>query len=124
MSRSVEHGTVHQEHEPRKLTIAASRVELAVAKLGTPQQFYAFHRKIYALRGTVDGMRALEVAVSVGLDRKKLAAALEKADLFAPIPHANDQSLADKTILLIDHNAYHLGQLLLLRRLLNIWSDK
>ena len=57
-------------------------------------------------------------------DRRKLAAALEKADLFAPIPHANNQSLADKTILLIDHNAYHLGQLILLRRLLNIWPDK
>ena len=57
-------------------------------------------------------------------DRKKLAAALQKADVLAPIPHANKQSLASKTILLIDHNAYHLGQLLLLRRLLNIWPEK
>ena len=57
-------------------------------------------------------------------DRKKLVAALEKADILAPIPHANRQSLANKTILLIDHNAYHLGQLVLLRRLLNIWPEK
>jgi DinB superfamily len=57
-------------------------------------------------------------------DRKKLVAALEKADLLAPIPHANNQSLASKTILVIDHNAYHLGQLILLRRLLNGWPEE
>jgi len=56
-------------------------------------------------------------------NRKKLVAALKKSDLLAPIPHANNQSLASKTILLIDHNAYHLGQLLLLRRLLHIWPE-
>jgi len=55
-------------------------------------------------------------------DRKRLVAALEKADILAPIKHANNQSLASKAILVIDHNAYHLGQLILLRRLLNIWQ--
>ena len=57
-------------------------------------------------------------------DRKKLVMALEKSDILAPIPHANNQSLASKTILLIDHNAYHLGQLILVRRLLNAWPEK
>ena len=57
-------------------------------------------------------------------DRKKLAAALGKSDILAPIRHANNQSLASKTILLLDHNAYHLGQLILLRRLLEAWADK
>jgi protein-disulfide isomerase len=55
-------------------SISASRVELAVAKLGTPKQFYDFHRKIYAQRGTTDGQRALAVARSLGLDQKKLNA--------------------------------------------------
>ena len=54
-------------------------------------------------------------------DRKRLEAALKKADVLAPIPHANHQSLASKTILLIDHNAYHVGQLILLRQLLHNW---
>ena len=49
-------------------SIAASRVELAVARLGTPQQFYDFHQKIYSQRGVTDGLRALEVARSLGLD--------------------------------------------------------
>jgi protein-disulfide isomerase len=53
-------------------SIAASRVELAVAKLGTPRQFYDFHRKIYAQRGVTDGSRALEVAGSLGFDEKAL----------------------------------------------------
>jgi hypothetical protein len=57
-------------------------------------------------------------------DREKLVAAVKKSDLLAPIPHANNESLASKTILLLDHNAYHLGQLILLRRFLNAWSEK
>ncbi len=57
-------------------------------------------------------------------DQKKLIAALENSDLLAAIPHANNQSLASKIILLIDHNAYHLGQLVLLRRLLRAWPEK
>lgn len=55
-------------------------------------------------------------------DRKKLAAALENMDVLAPIKHAKNQTLASKTMLIIDHNAYHLGQLVLLRRLLGAWA--
>jgi protein-disulfide isomerase len=53
-------------------SITASRVELAVGRLGTPAQFYAFHRKMFARRGTNDGARALEVAQSLGLDKGRL----------------------------------------------------
>ncbi len=56
-------------------SIAAGRVELAVAKLGTPKRFYDFHRRIYAQRGVTDGARALEVATSLGFDAKALTAA-------------------------------------------------
>ena len=49
-------------------SISASRVELAVAKLGSPKQFYEFQRAIYAQRGTTDGIRALEVARRLGFD--------------------------------------------------------
>ena len=55
-------------------SIAASRVELAIAKLGTPEQFYAFHRKIYSQRGTTDGLRALEVAHELGFDEHTITA--------------------------------------------------
>jgi protein-disulfide isomerase len=53
-------------------SVAASRVELALAKLGTPAQFYDFHRKIYAQRGVADGARALEVARGLGFDEAAL----------------------------------------------------
>ena len=55
-------------------SITATRVELAVGKLGTPEQFYAFHRKMYARRCTHDGVSALEVAQSLGLDKQHLLA--------------------------------------------------
>jgi protein-disulfide isomerase len=58
-------------------SITAARVELAVAKLGTPEQFYAFHRKVYERRGKTDGGRALEIAVGLGLNKKDLLAAAD-----------------------------------------------
>lgn len=63
-------------------SIAASRVELAVAKLA-PARFYDFHRKIYTGRGVVDANRALAVATELGLTSDKVIAA------------ANDDSVTD-----------------------------
>lgn len=39
-------------------------------------------------------------------------------DLFATIPHGQGQTLLREALLVADHNAYHLGQLVLLRRTL------
>jgi protein-disulfide isomerase len=47
-------------------SIQAGRVELALARLATPQQFYEFHHRIYAGRGVVDAARALAVAKEMG----------------------------------------------------------
>lgn len=47
----------------------------------------------------------------------------EKSDLFARIPHGDGQTLLREALLLADHNAYHIGQLVLLRRLLGAWKD-
>jgi protein-disulfide isomerase len=55
-------------------SIQAGRIELAVAKLGTPKQFYTFQRKVYAQRGPTDGNRAFDIARGLGLDAKKLIA--------------------------------------------------
>jgi hypothetical protein len=43
-------------------------------------------------------------------------------DLFARIPHGDGQTILREALMLADHNSYHLGQLLLLRRLLGAWS--
>lgn len=46
----------------------------------------------------------------------------ESIDLFAPIAHGEGQTVLREALLLADHNAYHLGQLVLLRRLLGAWG--
>jgi DinB superfamily len=43
-------------------------------------------------------------------------------DLFAKIPHGDGQTILREALLAADHNAYHLGQLVLLRRLLGAWG--
>jgi len=45
-----------------------------------------------------------------------------KTDLFARIPHGTGQTVLREALVLADHNAYHLGQLVLLRRLLGAWK--
>jgi DinB superfamily len=46
----------------------------------------------------------------------------ESRDLFARIPHGDGQTILREALLVADHNAYHLGQLVLVRRLLGAWQ--
>jgi uncharacterized damage-inducible protein DinB len=46
-----------------------------------------------------------------------------KTDLFARIPHGTGQTILREALVLADHNSYHLGQLVLLRRLLGAWKE-
>ena len=43
-------------------------------------------------------------------------------DLYARIPHGTGQTILREALLVADHNAYHLGQLVMLRRLLGAWQ--
>ena len=43
-------------------------------------------------------------------------------DLFATIPHGTGQTVLREALLVADHNAYHLGQLVLVRRGLGCWD--
>jgi hypothetical protein len=45
-----------------------------------------------------------------------------KTDLYARIPWGDGQTILREALLIADHNAYHLGELLLLRRLLGAWK--
>ena len=45
-------------------------------------------------------------------------------DLFAPIPHGDGQTVLREALLVADHNAYHLGQLVVVRRLLGCWPEE
>jgi protein-disulfide isomerase len=64
-------------------SIQGTRVELAVARLTSPEKFYQFHRKLDSVRGVIDGNRALAAAKDVGLDAAEV------------LKIANEDKLAD-----------------------------
>jgi len=63
---------------------------------------------------------------SVAAFRADLAAMCDlvadpKTDLFAPILAGEGQTILREALLVADHNAYHLGQLVVVRRALGAW---
>jgi DinB superfamily len=57
-------------------------------------------------------------------DRQAFIHLLREAgdDLHTQIPHGDGQTLFREAILIIDHNSYHTGEIVLLRRLLGDWK--
>lgn len=57
-------------------------------------------------------------------DRAAMArlAADPKIDLFARIPHGDGQTYLREVLLVADHGAYHLGELVAVRRALGAWK--
>jgi len=55
-----------------------------------------------------------------GADLKEMESLVEnpQTDLFASIPHGNGQTILREALLVADHNAYHLGVLVTMKRLL------
>ena len=47
----------------------------------------------------------------------------ESTDLLAPISHGTGQTILRECFVVAKHNSYHLGQLVLLRRLLGVWQE-
>jgi DinB superfamily len=43
-------------------------------------------------------------------------------NLYAEIPHGEGQTVLREALLVADHNSYHLGQMVLIRRLLGAWK--
>ena len=65
-----------------------------------------------------------ESVAAVKHDREllKRLAADRNVDLFAKIPHGSGQTILRELLLVADHTAYHVGQLVDARRALGIWS--
>jgi uncharacterized damage-inducible protein DinB len=57
-------------------------------------------------------------------DRETLEALAKDpgVDLFARIPHGTGQTYLRELLLVADHTAYHLGQMVVVRRALGIWD--
>ena len=75
----------------------------------TPPDNRAWDRSVAALRADLMAMQDL--------------VADPATDLFAPIPHGEGQTILREALLIADHNAYHLGQFVVLRRALGAWKD-
>jgi hypothetical protein len=62
-------------------------------------------------------------AFTADLSRMEALVADPGSDLFARISHGEGQTILREALMLADHNAYHLGQLVLLRRMLGAWNE-
>ena len=78
-------------------------------KTKAPASAGAWNRSVQAFRKDLKKMCALVSA--------------ESTDLFAKIPHGDGQTILREALLIADHNAYHVGALVLLRRLLGAWPQ-
>src|SRR5262245_30286323 len=74
-----------------------------------PPSDAAWDKSVNAFRADLDAMAQL--------------VADPPTDLFAPIPHGDGQTVLREALLVADHNAYHLGQLVVVRRLLGAWKE-
>jgi DinB superfamily len=75
----------------------------------TPPSAEAWNKSVKAFVRDLDGM-------------KKLVSD-PKTDLFGRIAHGDGQTILREALLAADHNAYHLGQIMLLRKILRAWSE-
>ncbi|HWR34997.1 MAG TPA: DinB family protein [Clostridia bacterium] len=57
-------------------------------------------------------------------DREQFIQLVEKGDLFTPFPWGDGQTLLREAFVIIDHTAYHLGEIVAVRRLLGAWPSQ
>jgi hypothetical protein len=79
-------------------------------KRGSPHNTEEWEKSVAAFQSDLAAMRDL--------------VANPATDLHAKIPHGDGQTILREALVLADHNAYHLGQLVTLRRLLGAWKDR
>ncbi len=58
----------------------------------------------------------------IAADRKAFVKLVQTKDLLTPFPWGDGQNLLREALLIADHNAYHVGELLVVRRLLGAWK--
>ena len=58
------------------------------------------------------------------LEAMRKLVAEESTDLFAAIPHGDGQTILREALLVASHNSYHLGEMVLVRRLLGAWPGR
>jgi hypothetical protein len=77
-------------------------------KEDAPPDAKSWEASVKAFRADLEAMKALVLDSAV--------------DLFAKIAHGEGQTILREALLVADHNAYHIGQLIVIRRALGAWS--
>ncbi len=62
---------------------------------------------------------ATQKAIAEDLEQLVQLVQEKQNDLFKPIPHGTGQTLLREAMLVAEHNAYHIGEIVVIRRLLN-----
>lgn len=55
-------------------------------------------------------------------DLEEFIELMEHADIYQPLPHGQGQSILREALQIADHNSYHIGEILALRRMLGDWK--
>ena len=60
----------------------------------------------------------------ISVDRKSFIELIQDAgeNLYKPFEHGSGQSLLKEAFVLADHNSYHTGEIIVIRKLLNAWK--
>ncbi|HWR17007.1 MAG TPA: DinB family protein [Terriglobales bacterium] len=61
--------------------------------------------------------------ISFKQDFQAILDLMDERDPMAPLHGSADQTIARRLLMLADHTSYHLGELILLRRLLGAWNE-
>jgi len=55
-------------------------------------------------------------------DREEFIELLKNGDIYKSIPHGDGQSILREALQIADHNAYHIAEIIVIRRLLGAWK--
>ncbi len=55
-------------------------------------------------------------------DREEFIELLSQEDIYKTIPHGDGQSILREALQIADHNAYHVAEIIVIRRLLGAWK--
>lgn len=59
----------------------------------------------------------------IDADLEEFVQLIRKKDLYAPLPHGEGQTVLREALQLADHTAYHIAEIIIIRRLLGIWKS-
>jgi hypothetical protein len=59
----------------------------------------------------------------INADLEAFIQLLHTGNLYTPFPHGDGQTLLREALQIADHNAYHIAEIIIIRRLLNAWKS-